>query len=273
MLNRVLLILFAAFWLVMNFLLWRSEFRPEGVPGESIPAAQVLEKIFRSADLSSMEIRLRGERIGYCRILATQSGELPGENVTLENTPVEGEVRRLISYTLDMDGMITGLQLTNRYRFFSSLMVTTNLDWQTFSLQLSHRPHQISLNAYATNQTLVANYKQDELNVQHTFTFEQLRNPQRLATELGGPLVGILIGGAASALPAGWQHPEQLAEAVRWEARNDKLKINQGFARVYRLSADLGERRRVVIIVSRVGEILKVELPQGITLVNDEARL
>lgn len=267
-----MLVLFAAFWIAMNVLLWRHEFSGDE-SGAAIPAEVVFEKILRSPDLSAMEIRQRGKRVGYCRLLANQAEAQATGRVMSETAPLEGEIRRLTGYTLDIDGALYGNSLTNRYRFFVTMQVNTNLDWEVFSLQLTHRPHSVSLSAFATNQTLMATYKDEDFQVQREFTFEQLRNPQRLATDLGGPLIGMLIGGATASLPAGWQDPEELARQIRWKACNDKLKISQGYARVYRLQANLAERRKIVIIVSRVGEILKVELPHGITLVNDEVRI
>lgn len=270
---RGVLIVVAVFWVVMNLLLWRHEFRPEGEPGEEIPVDVVLEKILRSPDLSSLEIKQRGRRIGYCRVLANQA-ETTATGRTMSDTgPLEGEVRNITGYTLDLDGSISQAGNTNRYRFYVTFQVTTNLDWNVFSLQVSRNPNSITLNANATNQMLSVTYKDADFQAQHDFTFEQLRNPRTLASEIGGPLVGILISGATASLPSGWQDPKQLAKSVQWEARNDKLKISQGYARVYRLQANLGERRNIVILVSRVGEILKIDLPHGLSLVNDEARM
>jgi hypothetical protein len=39
--------------------------------------------------------------------------------------------------------------------------------------------------------------------------------------------------------------------------------------RVYRLQARLLDRYQIVVVVSRVGEILRVELPNGLLLVNE----
>lgn len=269
----MLLIAAAGFWVVMNLLLWRSEFRPEGEPGERIPIRVVLEKVLRSPDLSSLEIRQRGRLIGYARVLANQTETLATGREMTETAVIEGQVRQLTGYTLDLDGTIYTAERTNRYRFFVGLSTTTNLDWTTLSLTVSHAPHTVSLMANATNQTLAASFKDGDFQAQHDFTFGQLRQPQTLAAQFGGPLAGLLASGAGALLPAGWQNPDNLAQTLQWEARNDRLRISQGWARVYRLQAELGERQRVTIIVSRVGEILKVELPHGITLLNDETRL
>ena len=55
---------------------------------------------------------------------------------------------------------------------------------------------------------------------------------------------------------------------MRWEARQDWLKIGHARLRVYRLEARLPGERKIVVIVSRVGEILRVQLPNEIQLLN-----
>ena len=56
---------------------------------------------------------------------------------------------------------------------------------------------------------------------------------------------------------------------LRWEARNDWLQVGHASTRVYRLQARLFDRYEVVVLVSRVGEILHVDLPDNIILVNE----
>ena len=60
-----------------------------------------------------------------------------------------------------------------------------------------------------------------------------------------------------------------LASGLKWTAQNDWLKMGQSNVRVYRLQAKLLDRFEAVIIISRVGELLKIFLPGEITLVND----
>ena len=57
---------------------------------------------------------------------------------------------------------------------------------------------------------------------------------------------------------------------LKWKARNDWIKIGHNSVRAYRLEASLFDRYRMLILVSGVGEILRVELPEGWELVNDQ---
>ena len=56
---------------------------------------------------------------------------------------------------------------------------------------------------------------------------------------------------------------------LQWTARKDWLEIGRSKVGVYRLQARLLDQYQAVVIVSRVGEILRVELPNGVRLVND----
>ena len=47
------------------------------------------------------------------------------------------------------------------------------------------------------------------------------------------------------------------------------MKIGHAQVRVYWLRARLLDRYQIVVVVSRVGEILRVELPNGLLLVNE----
>jgi hypothetical protein len=57
--------------------------------------------------------------------------------------------------------------------------------------------------------------------------------------------------------------------ALKWEAHREWLRIGQNRVRVYRLEARLLDRHRIIVLVSRVGEILRVELPGELRLIND----
>jgi hypothetical protein len=57
--------------------------------------------------------------------------------------------------------------------------------------------------------------------------------------------------------------------APAWQARTDWLKVSGARVRAYRLEAPLWDRHRIVIVVNRVGEIMRVELPGGLSLAND----
>jgi hypothetical protein len=57
---------------------------------------------------------------------------------------------------------------------------------------------------------------------------------------------------------------------VKSDASEETLQIGHAQARVYRVQTHLLDRDGVLILVSRVGEILRVELPGGWILVSDQ---
>jgi hypothetical protein len=67
---------------------------------------------------------------------------------------------------------------------------------------------------------------------------------------------------------AGGPGLQKLSLGLQWEARQDWLKVGSARLRCYRLHTRLLEKYRAVVYVSRVGEILRVELPDGYVLQN-----
>ena len=67
MFGRLVFPLIALFWVVMNFLLWRSEFGGRGEIGGAVPVEVVWNKILTAPDDSALEVSHRGTKIGYFR--------------------------------------------------------------------------------------------------------------------------------------------------------------------------------------------------------------
>ena len=67
--------------------------------------------------------------------------------------------------------------------------------------------------------------------------------------------------------------PQKLAapwrEGFAWEGGHEWLSLGESRLRVYRLEGHLGRRHRIVVQTTRVGEILRVELPGQVVLLND----
>lgn len=267
--TRALFVLVTLFWVTMNVMLWRTEFRGRTEPGSEIPLEVVLQKILTAPDNSTMEILQRGKKIGYCRWSANIGEDLATGRVMSETLPVEGMVKKLASFSLDLDGTVSVGTPTNRFRFYIGMEFSTNQTWREFNLRISQRPAVWELRASAPDQTLRLVVHDEGAQWERTFPFAELRNPEKLAAELGGPLLGGLLAGTLGGL----DNLPALAAGLTWEARNDWLEIHQARARVYRLRARWrDERYQAGALISRVGEILKVELPNGITLINDEIR-
>jgi hypothetical protein len=94
-----------------------------------------------------------------------------------------------------------------------------------------------------------------------------LQKPNALALRLIGPFGEEL----AALIESAGTSEQNVAQTIglKWEARDDVVRIGGAQVRGYRLQTRLLDRYPVTIYVSRVGEILRVELPGQITLVNE----
>ncbi|MBI3417486.1 MAG: hypothetical protein HY043_19520 [Verrucomicrobia bacterium] len=263
MIGRLAFILITAFWLVMNVLLWRSEFSGKKV-GSAIPAISVWQKILSAPDDSSLEIWRRGQRIGRCRWVATVRDETTAAQPTLNEFEPEGQVRQPAGYTIEFDGTTMLPEAENRLRLNLHAEFSPNHKWREVTLHGAVKPNAWELKSVATEEALAINVEDEEGKWERRFTFAELRDPRTVLRELGAPaMLELLV--AQMPLPK----PGALALGLQWEARNDWLRIGHADVRVYRLQARLLDRYQAVVIVSRVGEILRVELPDEIVLVNE----
>lgn len=263
---RAFVLLVTAFFVTMNVLLWRSEFSARGRLGTPVPAEVVWEKVLTSPDNSFLEIRHRGVKIGRAHWVASIGEELATGHLLSEELAPEGMVKVLTGYSLDFDGNVSLEDLT-RLRFNFNLKLDTNQNWQNVSLKLAIKPFSWEIQASAENQTVRFVTDDDESTRDRTFTFADLRNPEKVLRELGGPTLPAAL--AAFGLPLQQAQPGSIGLGLKWEAHNDRIKIGNNLVRVYRLSARLFERYRAVLFVSPVGEILRMELPDEIVLTND----
>jgi hypothetical protein len=252
------------FWLTMNVLLWRVEYGVGRGGGSPVPVETVVRRILTAPDDSSLEIRRNGERIGYCHWVAGAVEELtldtPDE---LEGMP-EGMVARPTAYGIRLDGGILAGETSDRLRFNLSMELTADREWREFRLRLGARPTEWEIKGSVKEESVELRWGGEDGSLVRRFTFEELRDPRRLAEELGGPLMSAFLPRVGPiAIDEMW------GLGLDWEARMDWLPIGASRVQAYRLTARLFDRHRVVIWVSRVGEIMRVDLPEGYSIVND----
>ncbi|MGV3754470.1 MAG: hypothetical protein ACO1QS_03750 [Verrucomicrobiota bacterium] len=269
MLNRFLFIVLAGFWLTMSYLLWKSEIRGRYQPGNEIPAELVFEKILTSPDNSNLEIRRRGKRIGYLRWSASIGEETTIGRRSDLDAPI-GMIRRLNSYTIDADGGFNSLENIQNFKFFTTVKFSTNFNWLEFSVRLNQRPFTAEVRGDAVASTATFRLSDTVTEWEQEVPLEDLKNPKKLAVKFGGPLVGNAVG---MLMDEGVAKARRTATELKWQAHNDWLTVGYARFRVYRLRAQLAEGQEIVVYVSRVGEIMKVELPNDVVVVNDELRL
>jgi len=265
--KRLYFPLVTLFWVTMNVLLWRSEMGRAREAGSPVPAPLVWNKMLTAPDDSSLQIFYQGRKLGHCRWAPNVGAELATGKTGTEDYEVEGRVRKPSGYTVDLDGSALVGEPPQRLRFNCHANFDTNHVWRQMSLRLTMRPNVLEIRADDAAQTLAVRLDSQNSVWQRTFTFAELARPETLLGAFGGPLaLGWLADAAREAGPVA---PKQLALGLNWQARNDWLKIGHTEARVYRLQARLLDKYQAVLVLSRVGEILRVELPNGLMLVNE----
>lgn len=262
---RVYFLLVTAFFITMNVLLWRSEFGSRSRLGAPVPAELVWEKVLTSPDHSNLEIRHHGVKIGRAQWAASIGEAVSDSPMLTDELPPEGMVKALTGYSLSFDGAVSLEDLT-RLRFDLNVKLDTNQNWRTFGVKFSVKPFSWEVRSSAEKQTLQFVAEGDE-PIDRTFTFADLRNPEKIVRELGGPVLpGALAALGLPLTPAG---SSSSTLALKWEARNDRLDVRDNLIRVYRLEARLFERLKATLFVSPVGEILRLELPDEIVMMNE----
>jgi hypothetical protein len=261
---RILFTTVTMLFVTMNVLLWRSEWAGRGRFGAGVPTRVVWEKVLTSPDNSFLEIRHHGAKIGRANWVASIEEAFPDQDDP--ELPPEGMVKRVTGYRLDFDGSLT-LSDFPRARFYMSLKLDTNQTWKEFDLRVNMKPLRWEITATADAQQVRISTEDDEGRNEFKHSFAELRQPETILRDLGGPGLPALLGlmGFPRSIPAGAPG----AAGFQWDARLDRLPIGRTSIRVYCLEARLLDRYKAVLLVSPVGEILRVELPDEILLINE----
>jgi hypothetical protein len=266
MISRIILVFLALFWITMNVLLWRAEYGQHGSAGSSVPAEVVWRKILTAPDSSSLSLFHHGKKVGFCHWVSGVGEELA--QISEDNSSPEGMVRHIRGYRLQLEGNVSSDEFGNRVRFECALTLTTNQLWQDFNLRIILRPTVLEIHSSAIEQRVRFNVDDGEGKFERVIKFSELQNPQALLSEAGGPLAAAWLSkfGMFGAQLQG----SGVKAGLNWDGREDSMRIGHSPVRTYRLQARLLDRYQITIYVSRVGEILRVELPDEILLLNDQ---
>ena len=261
--SRAVFILVTGFWLTMNVLLWQTEFGSRK-NSAAVPVQVVWEKILTAADDSSLTVFQNGKLVGACH-LQTEVGE-EWAQVSDENMP-SGSPQKARGYRLRLDGNAILSELTNRLRFDGDLKLNKNHDWQDVNLRVTIRPLTWEVHSVAAEQNIRVKIQGGAQPFELTLQFSDLQNPATLAYKLLGSSAGDLAAEAGFATVAG--NASRMSPGVKWDAREDSIRIGRTAVQVYRLHTLLLDRYEINLIVSRAGEILRGDLPGGYQLIND----
>ena len=262
--SRLIVVLLGGFWAVMTTLLWRTEFAGAHFEGTPIHPDIVWRKILTSPDSSSLAIIRKGQRLGFCHIITGVISE--GDTNAATSGPV-GLYRGIEGYRVDLSGSISVLDHPGRLRFDGELDLDLNLNWTEFQTQFIARPLNVEIESNRARGVVRFKVENGDYAVDRNLRLEQLGHPDTVLADILGPAGPLMLGALPFPIPrVGGTAPDTELE---WEALADRMKIGRSTAQIYRLEAMPMEGWRISILVSRAGEILRVDLPDTITLVNE----
>jgi hypothetical protein len=268
MFARISFLLITLFWVTMDYLLWRSEFGGPNHQGGVVPTEVVWRKIITSPDNSSLDILHQGRRAGYARWAANERHDA-GTSL-IGGLPVNGPADMLQGYRLDLEGNVVPDGNYGRVYFDLNLDLDTNRDWQKMALRITLGKSSVIIRSRAADQTVRLITDEGGNRLERVVTFAELQNPQALAESLAVSLPLPLDVLGASAMSQTTPGLSLSASGLNWEARSDWINIGHAAARAYRLQTRLLDKWPIVIMISPVGEILRVELPDDWVLTSDQ---
>jgi len=261
---RVAFLLILAFWLTMNVLLWRAEYGTRDASASTVPVEVVWRKMLTAPDSSPLRILQHGRNLGFCHWITSVSEDLARVGA---DAPPEGMVQRVSGYRAQLEGSVAFEGLPGRLRFDGALTLNADNTWRDFEARLSLRPTVWEIRSRAAEQALVLKVEDDGGVFERRFAFADLQNPDAVLRELTDPITYALLN--TMGLSARSLKVKTVSSGLRWTARDDWMPFGHSRVRVYRLEARWLERYQVAAIISRVGEVLRLELPDGLVLEND----
>jgi hypothetical protein len=263
MISRVTFFLIAAFWVAMNVLLWRAEYGSHG--GEMpVPVKLVWRKILTAPDPSSLSVYQGGEKTGFAEFSTSVEQEMA--KLDADKPPPEGLLAKA-GYQIRLNGNVGFGDFTNRVKFDGRLQFWPDRTWRELNVRISSHLATVEIRSVATNETVSVNVTSDGLTTERVFTFAELQNPAALLRWLDGNFGGGWLD--EFDWPASSQPATDLADAIQWDASRDRLRVGHEFVSVYRLETRVLDHP-IVIYASTLGEILRAELPGGVSVSIDE---
>lgn len=263
MISRGAWVLIAAFWAAMNVLLWRAEYgsRDRGTP---VPLDLVCRKILTAPDASSLSVYQGGQRIGFCEFATSVQQEMAELNE--DSPPPAGLVARA-GYQIRLTGNVAAGAFTNRVKFDGRVKFSPRRKWRELNLKITTHFATVEIHALAANQTVSVQIASDGVTNSHAFTLADLENPRSVLRAFGGDAGGGFWSGLD--LPVLPSATADLARDISWDARRVRFTMSREQMSAYRLETSvLGQP--IVIYANTLGEILRVELPGGVTATLDE---
>ena len=262
MMRKLPFVTIFAFWVCMNYLLWQAEYGGVKEVGSSIPVDLVWGKILKAPDNSSLEVAHRNKKLGYIRWMPNIGEEMVVGKTGSEEALPEGMIQSMTGYTVDIEGNVMLASITNHVRGNMHVEFGKDFQWKSFHVQAQLKLGTIEIQSTAVDRTASFKFSSPGFTVERTFSYSELQNPASLLEAFDLPSTLLPFARQSQGTPGSHS-------GLVWQAFNDTIRYGHNAVRVYRLKTKLWERYEVGVIVSRVGEILRIELPNNLTLKND----
>lgn len=266
MLTRLMLLVLAGICVTMNVLVYRAEYssKDNELP---VPTSLVWRKIMTAPEASSLNVFQAGKRTGFCEFSTGVGQEMA--QMDENRPPPEGFIAHN-GYQIRINGNASLGDFTNRIKFDGRLLFTPARVWHSMNLRILMRSSTIEIDSIATNQTVHIAVTTDGEIFDRTLTYAELGDPNKLLRSVMGDLGGSFGGFLASMeLPALSATQAGLAGGIQWEACRTRIMFGHEPVPVYRLETRILDHP-VVIIVSTLGEIMRVDLPDDLVATLDE---
>ena len=264
-LHRLILIGLGAFCVVMHALLWKNEYTRE-TGGAHVPLDLVWAKILTAPDNSLMEIRQHGSKVGFVRWIPNLGEESTAETPSENKFEPDGMMAEPSNRTLDIEGNLALENFAGRHRFHLHMEFGPGHAWNSLSLQIGDKQSQWEIKAAALDRRIRISYSEGRSLFEHTLSIDDLGEPQKLLEQLDLPWMPLMAAGLPQIRT---NQNASIIGDLPWQCTQDWLRFGHSRMRTYRLRARILDKYAVVVHVSRVGEILRAELPGDIVLVNE----
>lgn len=263
MASRIALIAAGLFWVLMNGLLWQAEWGDRFASGSEMPPALIWGKMLDSPDSSVLSIRHQGKTLGSLEWHPSVV-ETPRTHTAGGTTPIEGMVSTPAGHHLRVSTRFFGSDTPlDRLMVLGQVEFSPSNVWEKATIRVDQRPKSWEIQAEAGSDRIRMTYEEGLKRFEQTFeTRNRAALQLMLAPYLASLPSGLIPDNALS-------QPEALTRAVSLEARSDWMQIGRSRVRVYRVTARFPGQLEATAFISRAGELLKVQLPDRLQLVND----
>jgi hypothetical protein len=200
--------------------------------------------------------------MGYCEFSTSVGQEMA--TVDADKPPPEGLIKRA-GYQIHLAGNVALGDFTNRMKFDGRVQFSSTREWREVNLRISSRLTIVEIHSLATNQMVHLKINNTGDLLEKDLSFADLQNPNALVRALLGNTADTLFGMMDLPDLAG----TAAAQKMEWHASRTRVKIGTEAVPIYRIETSL-LGHSVLVDVSTLGEILRVELPGNVSARIDE---